>query len=117
MRERFLLTKYGERVTDESAAEGDVAEYWTEIDHEPATVRDVVEALRECVEVSMSPCTRDTIRRYHYARGLWARTEPVHDYRTGDWECFSVHVEMANGQDIRGRDLARLYYLAGLVKN
>jgi hypothetical protein len=107
MRERFLLSKHGESITPESAADGDVAERWTEIDREPATLRDVVEAFRACEELSCSPVTAQN------AAGMWGITAADLDYRTGTEERYSYHVMTQYRTPVDGRTMLRILRLAG----
>lgn len=91
-------------VTDESARDGDVAESGFDVEGEIMPFRDVVDLLSRCAETSTMP-----IRSADDATGTWASTEPTQDCRTGEYRTEHVHVKAS------GRNLLRLYRLAGLV--
>jgi hypothetical protein len=115
MRNRFLLSKYGESVTDESAEHGDIAESWTEFQDRPSDVRDVVSALRECSELSTYPVR--SLADVERANGcLWASTEHEQNYHTGEEIGYSVHLRMLDGSPVPSRVMWRVLKLARLVR-
>jgi len=70
-----------------------------------ATVREVVEALRECIEVSCVPLCKT-------GHNCWATTETDYDVfeADGEWISYSYHIG-----GITPHQRRRLFKLAGLV--
>ena len=100
----MTLTKTYSIITEESAEHGDFAETGFEFKYQPATVRDVVDALRECLETSCVPLCET-------GHNCWASTNPEQDIFSGEWTTYTYHVEGVTPHQRR-----RLFRLAGLIK-
>ena len=99
-----------EYITEESAEQSDIdrAEYLRE--DEIVSVRDAIDELSRCSEVSSWPLTPAN------ARHVWASTESQMDMYSGEYESESVHVKRADGSDLSARQMFRLLRAAGLAK-
>lgn len=106
----LLLSKAYEVVTEESAAEGDVAESGFEYENRTLDVRAVVRRLSECSDLSSYPVTAVTCAH------TWAIVEPQMDYRTGEETSYAYFIKHLDGRRLTSRQLYRLYRLAGLTK-
>ena len=109
---RLLLTRTFEVITEDSAAEGDVADHDFEVQDEPTAVRDVIRELAACAELSTWPVRGPADLTGHE----WATTEPVQDVHDGSWRSEAVHVRRLDGRPLSPRALFRLYRAAGLVR-
>jgi hypothetical protein len=115
--ERFRISEYRELWTPDDLEAGEPSERWTERDSVPATLRDVVEAFRECSELSCSPVDRFLQDDHVYAgRIVWGCLPDSEDYRTGEHETGSIHVTTIDGNDVTARILRRVLKLAGHVR-
>jgi hypothetical protein len=84
----ILISKTFERVTDESAANGDYEETGFVFQDEAFTFSQLVHELREYCHPSSYPFTGS-------ARD-WITTEPDVDYQTGDYTSYSLHFSHKN---------------------
>lgn len=100
----MTLAKTYAIVTEESAEQGDYSETGFEFEAAPATVRDVVDALRECVEASCLPLC-------DAGHECWASTEPEQEFTTGEWTTYTYHIA-----GITPHQRRRLFRIAGLIK-
>jgi hypothetical protein len=104
------LSKTYSIVTPESACIGDAAEHGFEYEREDFSVRDAIDELSRCVELSSHP-----VRSPECALGVWASTEPETDYRTADERTESVHIVAINGHEPTAMQSWRLLRAAGLI--
>lgn len=74
------------------------------------SLRDTVEQLQECSELSCWPARPDT------CQGVWATAYLGQNYETGLDRTESVHVYAKDGKELSSRVLFRLFQLAGLTK-
>lgn len=107
---RVQLSECFEIVTEESAAEGEAADRGFVREREIVSVREALEALRECAEPSSSPIDARRMSGHE-----WASTEPSQDMRTGAYESQSIHIAREDGRPMSGRSLFRMFRAAGLA--
>lgn len=104
---RLLVSITFETVTEASARDGEAADRGFVAENELWTVRETIDRLRECSELSDYPMP--------YGR-TWASDEASQDYRTGEYYAESVHIRRADGSSLSDRQARRLYRAAGLWK-
>jgi len=76
-----------ETITDESAEHGEAAEQWMECENAEFTVRELIRDLRG-QESSQYPITNPD--------SVWFTSYGERDYRTGDYENYSLHYSRDN---------------------
>jgi hypothetical protein len=107
---RFVVSRYYEIVTEESARDGEAAERGEVFTDSPMSLEDTVRELSDCYELSSWP-----VRKPEDMTGYeWASTEPTQDYHDGSYRSESVHVERL-GRPATGAELFRVFKLAGLI--
>lgn len=107
---QFLVSRFYDIVTPESAKDGDIAESGEVYTNQVMDVRQTVAELGEMMDTSSWP-----IRFPTEAECVWACSEPAQDYRTGEYRSESVHVKNIHGGDVRGSIMLRLLKLSNLV--
>jgi hypothetical protein len=103
----ILISKTFERVTDESAANGDYEETGFVFQDEAFTFSQLVHELREYQFTSSWPCRGE-------ARD-WVTTEDDVDYQTGDYTSYSLHFSHKNNPRAE-RYWRKALQFAGFVK-
>jgi hypothetical protein len=106
---RFLVSQTYSIVTPRSAEIGDFAEIGCDY-HQPMSLEETVKELRRCCQTSCWP-----VRRNNMTGHEWASTEPTEDYQTGNTREESIHIARPDGSPLDGRNLYRLWKLAGLI--
>lgn len=104
----IILSQTYEIVTEESAAEGEIAESGFDWENSKFSFRELVEIIQGCgfIHPSEYPC-------YYPNAPRWISTEPVIDYRSGEWETKSLHC----ANDARSkRYWAKACLAAGITK-
>lgn len=83
----ILINKTMETITEESAEYGEAAERWVEYENGEFTVRELMRDL-EGLEPSQSPITNPEF--------VWFTSYGEMDYRTGEYENYSLHYSHDN---------------------
>lgn len=107
---KLSLSEAFEIITEESAFAGDAEDRGFIREDEPVSVREVIDAMRECSATSCYPVTPDN------AAHVWTSTEAQLDYRTGAYESRSIHVRHLDGRSLSSRAMFRLLRASGLAK-
>lgn len=103
---KFLVGRTYETVTPESAENGECEDSGWVFEPREMSLREVLDELRDCTELSCSHVTPDN------AAHVWASTEAhVEDYSTAETRSESVHLK-----GVSNRNAYRIYRLAGLTK-
>jgi hypothetical protein len=82
----ILISKCFERVSQESAEEGEAEERGFKFEDETFSFRDLLSEMKKYVETSSYPCRSSD----------WLISYPDHDYRTGEEITYSLHFSNNN---------------------
>jgi hypothetical protein len=103
----LLISKTYERVTEESAEDGEAAETGFIFCDELMTFSELVRELRDYCHASSWP-----LRGTRYD---WVNTEAEQDYATGDWTIYGLHFSHSNPQR-REKYWRKALQRAGLIR-
>lgn len=100
----FTVNKTYEIITPESAEEGDAAERGYDLEDEAMDLRELMNELERCSELSDS----------HVHARTWATCYGSPDMHTGEYRNESIHISAINGKKPTTHQLKRLFKAAKL---
>jgi pantothenate synthetase len=107
---KFLVSRCYTTITPESAEIGDFDDNGYVFEDRFMTLRELVEELQDCTEVSSMPLTRET------SGSAWAMTGySIEDYETMEERQESVHFRNLDGSSVDADRAWRVFVLANLA--